>query len=79
MSCEYYLTSDSRDGLLEAYSLFFHALANGFEDGESAVAFIKVKNARRDAESLQRAQSAYSEQQFLMDTDPAIAPVEPLS
>src|ERR1019366_783933 len=59
-----------------ADALFFHALANRFEDRKSAMSFVEVKNPRRDTERFQGAQAADTQKQFLMHANPAVAPVQ---
>ena len=55
---------------------FLHAIVNRFENDESAVAFVEMQHAGRDAHRFQRAESADAEQQFLADTNPAIAAIQ---
>ena len=57
-------------------AFFLHAAANRFQDGEATVSFVQVKNARRDAHRLQRAETADAQQQFLADADAAISAIE---
>ncbi len=64
-------------GLIEADALVLHAAANRFQNGKSAVAFVQVQNAGRDAHGSQRAEAADAEQQFLADTDARIAAIQP--
>ncbi len=50
--------------------------ANRFEHGETAVSFVQVQHARRDAHRLQRAKTADAEQQLLPDAHAPVAAVE---
>src|SRR5208283_2135385 len=65
-----------RHRLIEADAFFHHALPNGFQHGKSAVPFVEVKNPRGDTERFQRAQTAYTQQYFLVHTHAAIAAVQ---
>ena len=73
---EDHFTGNPRHGLLEADALFFHALANGFEDHKCAMSFVQVQDARGDAERFQSAQTAHAKEQFLMHAHAAVAPVQ---
>ena len=53
-----------------------HAVADGFEDGEAAVAFVEMQDAGGDAHGFQCAESAYAEKQFLANAGAAVAAVE---
>ena len=61
---------------IEVQALFFHAVANGLEDREAAVALVQVQNAGRDAHGLERAKAADAEQQFLANAGAGVAAVE---
>ena len=61
---------------VEVDAFFLHAVANGLEDGEAAVALVEMQNARRDAHGLEGAKAADAEQQFLADAGAAVAAVE---
>ena len=63
-------------GGVEVEAFFFHAGADGFEDGEAAVAFVEMENAGRDAHGLERAEAADAEQQLLADAGAGVAAVE---
>ena len=52
-------------GGVEVEAFFVHARADGFKDGEAAVAFVEMQDAGRDAHGLERAEAADAEQQFL--------------
>jgi len=52
-------------GAIECDAFFIHSRVNGFEHGKSAVPFIQMQNAGRDAHGLQRAETANPQQQFL--------------
>jgi hypothetical protein len=67
---------DTRNGIVEIDAFFLHAGADGFEDGESAVAFVKVKDAGGDADGLKSAEATDAEQQFLADAGAGVAAVE---
>ena len=67
---------DAVDGVVEIQAFFLHAIANRFEHRESAMAFVEMQHARRDAHRFQRAEAADAEQQFLADADARIAAVE---
>ena len=66
----------ARHGLVEAEPFLLHAAANRFEHGESAVPFVQVQHAGRDAHGLQRAEAADAQQQFLADADAPVAAVQ---
>ena len=53
-----------------------HAVANRFQHGKSAVAFVQVQNAGRDAHGPQGAETSDAQQQFLADADARIAAVQ---
>ena len=73
---EDHFPGNPRHGLLEADALFFHALANRFQDRKSAVPFVQVKNTRGDAKRFQSAQSTHAQKQFLVHANAAIAAVQ---
>jgi hypothetical protein len=73
---ENHFPGNARHGLIEADALFFHALANRFEHRKSAVSFVQVKNAGRDAQRFQSAQAADAQKQFLMHAHAAVASVQ---
>ena len=50
---------------VEVQPFFFHPGTNGLKDRESAMAFIQMQHAGRDAHGLQRAETANPEQKFL--------------
>src|SRR5664279_4645429 len=76
MGGENHFPGHARHRLIEADAFFLHTLPNRFEDGKSAMAFVQVKDTGRDAERFQCAQSTYSQEQFLVYANPAIAAVE---
>ena len=49
---------DVAQGVVEAQAVVLHPLANRFERGERAVAFVQVVDARRDAQRRQRPHAA---------------------
>ena len=61
---------------MEVDALFFHPAANCLEHRESAVAFVQVQDARRNPHGLQGAKASDAQQQFLADTNPAIATIQ---
>ena len=63
-------------GSVEVQAFFFHAVADGLEDREAAVAFVQMQNAGRDAHGLERAKAADAEQQLLADAGARIAAVK---
>src|SRR5580704_14046459 len=67
---------NARDGGVEIQSFLFHAAADRFKDGKSAVSFVQMKHAGRDAHGLQSAEAAHAQKQFLTDSKPAIAAIE---
>ena len=73
------LARDPGHSLLETQPFFLHAAANGFQHRETAVSFVEVQHARRDPHRTKCAVPADAEHQFLTDTDPAIAAIEPRS
>ncbi len=75
MRGEDHFAGDARNGLVEIQSFFLHASSNRFEHGKSAVPFVQVQHAGRDAHGFQRAESAHAEQQFLANSNAAIAAV----
>ena len=65
-----------RYGLVEAQAFVVHAVANRFQHGKPAVAFVQVKNAGRDAHRFERAEAADAKQQFLADSDARVSAVQ---
>ena len=64
---ENHFARDSGTACMEADAFFLHAHANRLQHSESAVAFVQMQNAGRDAHGLQSAQAAHAQQQFLAD------------
>src|SRR5579862_3073580 len=62
--------------LIEAQAFFFHPAAYRFEHRKSAVSFIQVQNSRRDSHRSQGAEASYPEQQFLANSNAAVAAVK---
>ena len=67
---------DIRQRGFEAQTFFLHAIVNRFEHDESAVTFVEMQHAGRDAHRFKRAESADAEQQFLANANAAIAAVK---
>ena len=63
-------------GGVEVDAFFLHAGADGLEDCESAVAFVQMQHAGRNAHRLQSAVAADAEQQFLADAGAAVSAIE---
>ena len=76
---EDHFARNARHGLVEIQAFLLHAAANRFEHRKSAVPFVQVQHAGRDAHGLQRAEAADAQQQFLADSNAPIAAVEPRS
>ncbi len=66
----------ARHGVVKPDPLFLHPIANRLEDGEGAVSFVQMKNARRDAHCRQRAETADSQQHLLPDAQAGVAAVQ---
>ena len=64
------------DCIVEPQAFILHSIANGFEDRKSAVPFVEVKNARRDAHRFQGTKTSHTEQQLLPDSDTRISTIE---
>ena len=67
---------DFAEGFVEREAVVGHALANDFERGEGAVAFVQVVDARHDAERAKRFDAADAEHEFLADAGAHVAAVE---
>ena len=76
MSGEDHFAGDARHGGVKRQSLFFHAHANRFQHRKSAMPFVQMQHAGRNPQRLERAQSAYAQQQFLADADAEVATIE---
>ena len=63
--------------LVKAQALLLHTAADGFEHRKAAVPFVQMQDAGSDAHGFQGAKSSHAEQQFLADTDAAVAAVQP--
>ncbi len=70
------LARNARDGGVKPDAFIFHPHANGFEDGEGAVTFVEVKDARSNSESFQGAQSTHAEEQLLANANAQVASVQ---
>ena len=75
MSSEDDFARDLAGGGRKVQAFFLHAVSNCLKDGETAVSFVQVKDAREDAHGLECAESADSEQQFLANAGATIAAV----
>src|SRR4051812_831879 len=73
---EYDFPGDPRNRGIEGDAFVFHAHADRFQHRKSAVAFVEMKDAGRNAESLQSPQSAHTKEQFLANTDTQIAAIQ---
>ena len=73
---EHHFARNAVHRFVETQAFILHAIANGFEDRKSAVAFVEVQNARRDAHGFQGAKTSHAEQQFLPDSDARISAIE---
>ena len=62
--------------VVEVDAFVFHAGADGFEDGEAAVAFVEMQDAGRNAHGVESAEAADAEQQLLADAHAGVAAVE---
>jgi hypothetical protein len=49
---------------------------DGFQHGKSAVPFVQMKNARRDAHGFEGAEPSHAKQQFLPDASPRVSAIE---
>src|SRR5260370_16991326 len=77
VSGEDYFTGNARYSFVEAQALLQHATANRFQHGKSAVAFVQVKDARRDPQRFQSAEASNPEQQLLPNPDASISALQP--
>src|SRR5215471_3133643 len=68
---------DTAGRFFEIDAFFVHTASNVFENGEGAMPFVQMQYARRNTERFQSAESSDAKQQFLPDTDAAVAAVEP--
>src|SRR5579863_3982818 len=55
-------------GGVKVEAFLFHAGTDGFKDGETAVTFVEVKDAGRNAHRLERAESSDAEEKFLANS-----------
>ena len=74
-----HFAAHARHRLIEIQALFLHAAANRFEHRKSAVPFVQVQNAGRDSHRFQGAEASTPKQQFLADSNAAIAAIQPRS
>ncbi len=58
---EHYLTRNVRKRSFKTHAFFLHAIVNRFEHHESAVAFVQMQHAGRNAHRFQCAETAHSE------------------
>ena len=70
------LARDLAGGLVEGDAFFDHAIADGLEDCEAAVALVEVKDPGGDAHGLECAEAADAEEELLTDAGAAVAAVE---
>ena len=70
------LAGNAADSMIKVDSLTLHAVANRFQHGEPAVAFIQVQNAGGDAHGFEGAETADAQQQFLANPDARVAAIE---
>ena len=61
---------------LERDALFFHARPDRFQHCKSAVPFVQVKNARRDAHGFEGFETSDAKQHFLPDSSPRVSAIE---
>ena len=64
-------------GDVEAHAVVFHPLADGFQRGETAMPFVEMVHAGRDAQRPQGADAAHAGHQFLADARAVVAAIEP--
>ena len=70
------LRRDAADAFLGPDALGDHAVADEFERSKRAVAFVEMRDRRRDAQHSQRAHAADAEQEFLANPHPVVAAIE---
>src|SRR5271168_467412 len=70
------LAGDLAGGLVEGEAFFDHAIANGLEDCEAAVAFVEVKDSGGDSHGSESAEAADAEEELLADAGAAVAAIE---
>ena len=61
---------------VEVQAFFLHAIADGFQHGEAAVALVEMEHAGRDAHGLEGTKAADAEQQLLTNAGASVAAVE---
>ena len=76
VSGEDHFPRHARHRAFKADALFLHAAADRFQHRKSAVPFVQVKNARRDAHGFERAETADAQQQLLPDSRARVSAVE---
>jgi hypothetical protein len=76
MGSEHDFPANARDSLIEIDAFFFHAAAYRFEHRESAVSLIQVQDGRSDAHRAQCAEASYAKQQFLTNSNAAVAAIQ---
>ena len=79
MGGEDHFARDAGHGFVKAQAFILHAVANRFQHRESAVPFVQMKNAGRDAHGFQRAEAADAQQQLLPDADAPVSAIQPRS
>ncbi len=76
MGGEDHFARDARHRDVEPDSLFLHARTNRFQHRKSAVPFVQVKNAWRDAHGFERAEASHAKHQLLPDSRSRVSAVE---
>ena len=76
MGCENHFPRHARRRDVKPDALFLHAHTDRFQHRKSAVPFVQVKNARRDAHGFKGAEASYAKHQLLPDSSPRISAVE---
>ena len=75
VSGENRFAGNAADRMIEADALALHPVANRFQNGEPAMAFVQVQNAGRDAHGFEGAEASDAEQQFLADPDARVSSI----
>src|SRR5271154_3494712 len=76
MGSENHFPGNARHGGVESNALVGHAHVDGFQHRESAVPFVQVKNAGRDAHGSKGARSANAKHQLLTDAGSSVSAVK---
>ena len=77
MRGEHHFARHSRHRRVKRDAFLLHPHANRFQHRKCAVPFVQVKNAGRNSQSFESAQSAHAQQQLLTNADAEVAAVQP--